>query len=113
ITVGGGGNLSFNPASVTAATGTTIRFDFVSGNHSLTRSSLNDPCQNSGLFDTGFAQHNPVEIKGKFLVDYVVNSTESQWFYCSQQNPRSHCRSGMVFSLNPRDKQDEFVRDAL
>ncbi|CAI6338109.1 unnamed protein product [Periconia digitata] len=102
ITVGAGGNLTFDPSSVHAQIDKILRFDFVGGNHSLTQSSLIDPCQNVSLFDTGFTQFNPMNTSGKFLVDYKVSSTDPQWFYCAQRQPKSHCQSGgMIFRLNP------------
>ncbi|KAJ6284655.1 hypothetical protein J3E71DRAFT_169721 [Bipolaris maydis] len=103
IVVGAAGMLSFNPKSVTVSIGTILRFNFLSLNHTLTQSSLDNPCSNSSRFDTGFNQFNPKNISGKFLVDYPVNTTEPKWFYCAQKIPRSHCEAGMVFSLNPQN----------
>jgi plastocyanin len=100
IVVGSAGTLSFNPNSLSVTRGTILRFDFLSLNHTLTQSSLDYPCLSSGKFDTGYRQFNPSNVSGKYLVDYEVQTEEPQWFYCAQDAPRSHCRSGMLFSLN-------------
>lgn len=112
IQVGAAGDLIFNPESVSVTKGTILRFNFLGFNHSLTQSSFSHPCTNSSRFDTGFQQFNPLNISGKFLIDYEVRSDEPQWFYCAQEINKSHCRNGMVFSLNPGGRQREFVANA-
>ncbi|KAF2680643.1 hypothetical protein K458DRAFT_253790, partial [Lentithecium fluviatile CBS 122367] len=101
ILVGEAGQLIFNPDSLSVTRGTTLHFDFLGNNHTLTQSSFGHPCQNASRLDTGFNQQNSLNVSGKFLIDYVVQSDEPQWFYCAQEFPKSHCRAGMVFSLNP------------
>ena len=113
VLVGAAGRLSFNPDSVSVATGTILRFNFLALNHTLTQSTLSHPCVNSSQFDSGFHQFNPSNISGKFLVDFEVTSNDSQWFYCAQDLPRSHCHSGMVFSLNPSSSHDAFIHNAI
>ncbi len=112
ITVGAVGGLSFNPESVTVIPGTVLRFDFLGTNHTLTQSSLKHPCVNSSHFDTGFNQFNPKNVSGRFLVDYVVRSNASEWFYCAQSFPTSHCEAGMLFSVNPGNHSAEFSSNA-
>ncbi|KAF2741667.1 hypothetical protein M011DRAFT_377771, partial [Sporormia fimetaria CBS 119925] len=101
VTVGAAGQLAFAPSSVAAAIGTTLRFNFLALNHTLTQSSFEQPCNNRSGFDTGFQQFNPVNASGRFLVDYQVTTKDPQWFFCAQISPKSHCQSGMVFALNP------------
>jgi plastocyanin len=113
ITVGAAGQLAFNPDSVSVMKGTLLRFNFLGINHTLTQSSLAHPCLNGTEFDTGFQQFNPKNVSGKYLVDFKVESDEPSWFYCAQTAPKSHCRSGMVFSLNPGAKYVEFVENAV
>lgn len=112
VVVGAAGNLAFNPESVSVDVGTTLRFNFLGTNHTLTQSSLAHPCLNDMEFDTGFQQFNPTNASGKYLVDFKVESDEPAWFYCAQMAPKPHCQSGMVFSLNPDVKHDEFVENA-
>ena len=111
IVVGAAGRLAFNPNSVRVTPGTTLRFDFLGLNHTLTQSSSAHPCSKGSGFDTGFQQFNPHNASGTFLVDYVVESDQPHWFYCAQNEPASHCHSGMVFSVNPSDGRYEPVRD--
>ena len=112
IIVGSSGKLIFNPSSVSATEGTILRFNFMGLNHTLTQSSLADPCISSAQLDNGFHQFNPLNITGKFSIDIEVKSTKPQWFYCAQEIPKSHCHAGMVFSLNPAGKEVEFVDKA-
>ncbi|KAF2021555.1 hypothetical protein BU24DRAFT_404561 [Aaosphaeria arxii CBS 175.79] len=115
ITVGAGGRLEFSPPTLEAPIGTIVQFDFLALNHTLTQSSLWDPC--SPLpdgFNTGFAQFNPKNISGKYLVEYEVTTKNPQFFFCAQNTLRSHCRAGMVFSLNTeKTAHESFVQNAL
>ncbi|KAK7179090.1 hypothetical protein PSPO01_14873 [Paraphaeosphaeria sporulosa] len=111
IVVGAAGQLAFNPSSVSVTPGTTLRFDFLGLNHTLTQSSSASLCHNSSGFDTGFQQFNPQNISGTFLVDYLVESDRPQWFYCAQDEPISHCHSGMVFSVNPSNDTYESANE--
>lgn len=112
IVVGAAGQLTFNPDSVSVMKGTILRFDFLGLNHTLTQSSLLHPCLNTSQFDTGFKQFNPSNVSGRFLVDFEVKTEAPQWFYCAQVSLKSHCQAGMVFSLNPGARQNDFVDNA-
>jgi plastocyanin len=112
IVVGAEGDLRFNPDSISVSLGTTLRFDFLGKNHTLTQSSFNHPCQNSSGTSTDFEQLNALNQTGKFLFDYKVVSQKSQWFYCAQDFPKSHCHAGMVFSLNPGGEHQDFIEKA-
>jgi plastocyanin len=112
IRVGDRGMLTFNPESVTVLPGTLLRFDFLGLNHTLTQSSFDDPCHSNLKFDTGFHQFHPQNISGRFQVEYMVNSSRPQWFFCAQNAPRPHCASGMVFSLNPDVSPQNFADNA-
>ncbi|KAH8787534.1 hypothetical protein F5882DRAFT_262653, partial [Hyaloscypha sp. PMI_1271] len=112
VTVGAAGTLSFDPNEVDADIGDIIRFSFLALNHTLTQSSLSDPCTSSGTFSTGFNQFNPENVSGEFLVEYWVNTRDPQWFFCAQTDPKSHCKSGMVFALNAGGKLQAFASAA-
>ncbi|KAK1225237.1 hypothetical protein PQX77_011838 [Marasmius sp. AFHP31] len=98
VTVGAGG-LTFNPTDVTAKEGDTIMFTFQAKNHSAVQSTFDNPCsKKDGGLDSGFqfieGEPKTWEVK--------VNSSDPLWFYCSQtSNNTDHCKSGMVFAVNP------------
>lgn len=109
VTVGVGGQLAFDPSSLSASVGTVIAFNFLGTNHTLTQSELENPCHGNGNFDTGFNQFNPANISGRFVVEYEVKTENSQWFFCAQTAKRAHCQAGMVFSLNPKEMHSRFL----
>lgn len=112
VTVGSGGNLIFDPSTVDATKGTVIRFNFLALNHSLTQSTYQNPCESNGQFDTHFAQFNPKNESGEFLVDFLVETDSPSWFYCAQTIGKSHCSEGMVFSLNAQGNSEIFRQRA-
>lgn len=114
VTIGAAGRLAFSPPRLDVAVGDTVLFDFLALNHSLTQSSLQDPCSwnSTGGFDTGFKQFNPKNISGAFVVEYTVETSKPLWFFCSQVHPMSHCRKGMIFALNPGVAFGTFVQAA-
>lgn len=115
ITVGGKGELSFDPPAIFAETGDKVIFKFVSKNHTVTQSSFAHPCGRlEGGFDTGFQFVAPETTEDKFpRVEYTVTTEKSRalWFYCKQaiHTPNAHCSKGMVFSINcPATGQNSF-----
>jgi len=108
VVVGGNNGLTYDPPSVAAAPRDTIRFKFVTKNHTVTQSSFGAPCRKLEFtsttgqvgFDSGFipgaADNSPTfEIK--------VNDTAPIWVYCRQSG---HCGNGMVFSVNADESSD-------
>jgi plastocyanin len=81
IDVGTGRGFAYNPSWVNASIGDTVRFNFLGRNHSVTQSDLASPCTSNGGFDTGLNQFNPLNISGKFVVDFQVNVSTPLWFY--------------------------------
>jgi plastocyanin len=81
VDVGTGQGFAYNPSQLNASIGDTVRFNFLGRNHSVTQSDLTSPCTYNGGFDTGLNQFNPLNITGKFLVDYQVNVSTPLWFY--------------------------------
>jgi plastocyanin len=114
VTVGAAGRLVFSPPRLNVTVGDTVIFEFLALNHTLTQSSLPNPCIHNpnGGIDTGFKQYNPSNTSGKFLVEYHVESSSPQWFFCSQTRNISHCNNGMVFALNPGTKFGAFLQAA-
>ena len=113
VTVGAAGELVFSPSTLNASIGTLVQFDFLSRNHTLSQSEFWDPCHSNGGYDTGFNQFNPQNQSGKFVVEFEVTTDKPQWFFCSQTVSKSHCRSGMVFSLNARGSENSFLQNAF
>lgn len=111
VAVGKQESLSFVPDRLNANIGDRIVFDINGLNHTVTRSSLEDPCSSINQFDTGFGQLNPDGRNG-LSVTLIVNTLEPQWFFCRQDNPNSHCHVGMVFGLNPGNQMEQFRRNA-
>ena len=111
IAVGQADSPVFSPNRLNANIGDKIIFEFHSLNHTLTQSSLRNPCSPIGGLDTGFSQYNPQDRKDLTLT-ITVNSLEPQWFFCKQNQPLSHCHAGMVFALNPGDRMKEFIENA-
>ncbi|MCJ1426603.1 hypothetical protein MMC29_004506 [Sticta canariensis] len=107
VTVGlmNGTVLKFDPPFLPKVSiGQKIHFDFRAANHTLTESSLNDPCKKLAgtTVDTNFQNVNKNDIPEFKPFDLVIDSDKPRFFYCKQQNntPRGHCKKGMVFSVN-------------
>ncbi|KAJ7657178.1 hypothetical protein DFH06DRAFT_991130, partial [Mycena polygramma] len=89
---------AFVPNFITASNGTVVSFRFsgISGNHSVTQSTLVAPCQSlQNGFDSGFIIGSRTK-QGLFpTFNYTVTNDQAPtWFYCKQQVPSSHCRAG-------------------
>ena len=114
VQVGADGDLIFRPQTIDAAVGDMILFEFLAKNHTVTRSSFDNPCvPNQGL-DSGFQFFNPTNQTGIInqRLPYLVRDSEPTWFFCRQSSPRSHCNAGMVFAINAGDLFGEFLQIA-
>ncbi|KAI5118448.1 hypothetical protein M0805_006267 [Coniferiporia weirii] len=88
--------LTFTPNNITASTGDVITFLFDAPNHSVTQSSLADPCiPLPGGFNSGFstAANTSWELQ-------ITNGSAPIWFFCAQTSPAIHCEKGMVGAIN-------------
>ncbi|PVF98797.1 hypothetical protein CPB86DRAFT_784438 [Serendipita vermifera] len=100
IDVNVGPGLTYTPDHVTAASGDTVTFHFLPGQHTVTQSSFENPCARlSDGFDSGL---RPGSSDGSDT--YVVNVTDTTpvWIYCATP---AHCTGGMVFAINAEDAQ--------
>ncbi|KAJ7159456.1 Cupredoxin [Mycena filopes] len=101
VSVGAGGNLVYDPPSISAAKGDTVRFTFNPKNHTVTQSSFAAPCVPlTGGATSGF---QPVTNVSALLPTWeftVADDTTPAWFHCEQTVPASHCGAGMVFAIN-------------
>lgn len=111
VLVGGPGDLllTYQPPFVNALPGDLITFDFRERNHTVTQSTFDTPCaSNPSGVRSGF-RPNAEGTAGKEIFEYQVVDTAPKWFYCAQG---THCRSGMVFAVNPGAKWEAFVENA-
>jgi len=109
VTVGGS-SLTYSPSSVNANVGDIIRFTFQQKNHTVTQSSLAQPCQPiANGFDTGFIPVASTTTSGFPIAELTITTTSPVWAYCRQGN---HCQQGMVFAVNPGDKFAAFQQAA-
>lgn len=106
VTVGGPGVLKFEPQSVTASVGDIIQFIFQQKNHTVTQSTLASPCSPlAGGFDSGFMPVPGTQTSDFPTAQLVIRETTPIWAYCRQG---THCRSGMVFAVNPGNELAAF-----
>ncbi|KAH6917257.1 hypothetical protein BKA70DRAFT_328254 [Coprinopsis sp. MPI-PUGE-AT-0042] len=104
VQVGAEGKLLYSPEAIFAEPGDQVVFHFHPKNHTVTESSLNDPCgRKEGGFHSEFqpvAANVSIEALPTYTVD--VKDKTPMWFYCAQgaRTDKSHCGLGMVFSIN-------------
>ena len=110
VIVGGPNSLlKYTPESVVANVGDVVYFDFREKNHTVTQSSFDNPCVfNTTGVKSGF-RPNPDGIPGKEIFNFTVSDDKPKWFYCAQG---THCKSGMVFAINPGTKFADFLNKA-
>ncbi|KAJ7730601.1 hypothetical protein DFH07DRAFT_992990 [Mycena maculata] len=108
IAVGGesntpGGIFQFIPNNATAPNGTVVTFQFsgIPGNHSVTQSSFDSPCEPlAGGFDSGWILIEAATTPLPTWTITIENDQTPIWFYCKQLNPSPHCIAGMVGGIN-------------
>ncbi len=105
--------MQFVPDRVNAEVGDVVDYDFLTQSHSLTQSKFLTSCTYNGGFDTTLNQSNPRNISNPFVIPFEVTTQKPQWFYCKQLGPPNHCCKGMVFGLNPANKIDQFIENAI
>jgi len=112
VVVGGPGVLKYTPSSVTANVGDVVVFSFQQKNHTVTQSTLENPCTPApGGFDSGFVFVDPANTAGPFqTATFTVKDTNPVWVYCRQA---THCTQGMVFAINAGDKFAQFQSTAM
>ncbi|KAI0890305.1 uncharacterized protein GGS22DRAFT_11679 [Annulohypoxylon maeteangense] len=100
VTVGKGGQLKFDPETLTAQAGDTVTYKFFAKNHAVAQSAFATPCQlqDKGIF-SGFTPNSSPDVEAPTTFTITVNDTKPLWFYCPQTNG-NHCQNGMVHSIN-------------
>ncbi|KAL0071443.1 hypothetical protein AAF712_001300 [Marasmius tenuissimus] len=88
------GVFRYVPAAINASVGTTIKFMWGAGPHTVTKSSELLPCNKSA--------EDPVFASGQqekdFVYTQVVNDTKPTFYFCGVP---SHCQKGMFGMVNP------------
>ncbi|KAI1759020.1 hypothetical protein GGR53DRAFT_184251 [Hypoxylon sp. FL1150] len=97
----------FNPNTIKANPGDTVRFEFYPKNHSVVRADFEKPCIPWELtndpvqsFFSGAVEQDTLQ-DPKPTWDLLVNDTDPVFFYCSA--PDSCLKWGMVGVINPND----------
>jgi len=97
VKVGPNGEIKYETDNIHANVGDTVRFTFVSKNHTVTQSSFDAPCKKADYgFDSGFRPVTDPSVNKVF--EYKVTDNKPIWFYCQQGK---HCsEQGMNGAIN-------------
>ncbi|KAI6090081.1 Cupredoxin [Hypoxylon rubiginosum] len=108
VTVGKGGQLKFEPETLTTQPGDTVTYQFFAKNHAVAQSAFNTPCQlqENGIF-SGFTPSTSPDVAAPTTFTITVNDTKPLWFYCPQTNG-NHCQNGMVHAINAPSSGNTF-----
>ena len=100
------GSLTYSPNNIKVNPGEFVQFQFAAGNHTVTQSTFDAPCQpvsmHSNLtgFHSGFQPAAASAAMGMIPTYTIqVNSTTPIWVYCAQGR---HCENGMVMVINEK-----------
>jgi plastocyanin len=118
VQVGANDSLVFNPTSLAnVSNGDIVNFQFVSKNHSVVQSTFAAPCTAAGVSSGYQNVSDPSGASGFPTWSLTVeNASAPLWFFCSQvTNTSTHCKSGMVFAINPTPQKsfDAFQQAAI
>jgi plastocyanin len=106
VQVGANNNsLTFKPDNIKAAVGDAVQFQFYGGNHTVTQSTFDQPCQPINLNNrnvtgvhSGFVPAAASMSMGMVATYTItINATTPLWLYCAQGR---HCPNGMVMVIN-------------
>ncbi|KAJ7136344.1 hypothetical protein C8R43DRAFT_613323 [Mycena crocata] len=101
-----GGPIVFTPNSITATNNTIVSFQFTGfpGNHTVTQSSFDSPCEPlANGFDSGWVSVPQSLTPPPTWNLTITNDQAPIWFYCKQlkgPNSKTHCNLGMVGVIN-------------
>ncbi|PPR06177.1 hypothetical protein CVT24_000719 [Panaeolus cyanescens] len=108
-----GGIFQFIPPTINAKNGTVVSFQFTGapGNHTVTQSTFQDPCNPTpGGFDSGwvFIPDASALTETPMFNLTITDDTKPIWFFCKQLAPSPHCPVGMVGAINPPTSGNTF-----
>ncbi|KAF8200224.1 hypothetical protein BJ912DRAFT_624984 [Pholiota molesta] len=107
VTVGELGSF-YSPLTLAAGINDTVTFVFEGPFHTVTQSSLANPCVplpggfNSGVLGRGTNDSTTPSPTWTIL---ITNISEPIWYFCEISTPTSHCESGMVGAINPPSQE--------
>ncbi|CAK7219479.1 hypothetical protein SBRCBS47491_003858 [Sporothrix bragantina] len=97
-------SLTFSPDNIKVAAGSMVQFQFLAGNHTVTQSTFDQPCQpissfsNVTGFHSGFVPVAASANTGSIpTYTIMINNTTPIWVYCGQAK---HCENGMSMVIN-------------
>ena len=106
VTVGVNNTQKFAPEKLTANPGEVVQFQFPYGNHTVTQSTFDKPCEPIGQtgnitgFHSGFQPAAASQAMGMTSTySIMINDTKPVWVYCAQAK---HCEAGMVMVINEK-----------
>jgi len=104
VRVAQNGSLTFTPNDIRVNVGEMVQFQFAAGNHTVTQSTFDQPCQPIAMhsnitgFHSGFVPAAASAAQNQMSIFTVnVTSTNPIWIYCAQGR---HCENGMVMVIN-------------
>ncbi|KAK4238819.1 hypothetical protein C8A03DRAFT_43487 [Achaetomium macrosporum] len=104
VAVAQNGSLTFSPNKLVAQPGEQVQFQFHAGNHTVTQSTFDQPCQPVSMhsnitgFHSGFLPAAASASTGMMpTFTITINDTKPLWLYCAQGK---HCENGMVMVIN-------------
>jgi plastocyanin len=104
VAVAMNGSLTFSPNKLVAQPGEFVQFQFHAGNHTVTQSTFDRPCEPIGQtsnvtgFHSGYLPAAASAEMGMFPTYTIqINNTGPLWLYCAQGK---HCGNGMVMVIN-------------
>lgn len=104
VTVARNGSLTYSPNKIVAQPGEFVQFQFLAGNHTVTQSTFDQPCQPISMhsnitgFHSGFLPAAASASMGMVPTYTIqINDTKPLWLYCAQGR---HCENGMVMVIN-------------
>lgn len=99
-------SLIFSPDNIKVTAGSMVQFQFLAGNHTVTQSTFDQPCQpissfsNVTGFHSGFVPVAASANTGSIpTYTIMVNNTTPIWVYCAQAK---HCENGMSMVINEK-----------
>lgn len=95
-------SLTYSPDNIKVEAGGMVQFQFLAGNHTVTQSTFDQPCQPISAFSNTTGFHSgfvPVAASAGMTPTYTIqiNNTTPLWVYCAQGK---HCEAGMVMVIN-------------
>ncbi|KAN0131090.1 hypothetical protein V8E53_011091 [Lactarius tabidus] len=109
------GDLSYSPQQLNASQGDVVRFVFANGQHSVTQSDFDKPCEPvSDGFDSGIISA-PSDGSPNPSFEITVNDSSPIYVYCrvGKGSPEGHCYQGMVMAINDNGTFGQFKGTAM